>query len=504
MEEADALGDKVAILATGRLRAVGSALYLKSRYGAGYQVNILAANADDTVGLEDMVKQKLPGAEVLASQAGNLTVSLPPASVPALPGFLRLLEVQPTAALVKEWGLSDTTLEEVFLRLVAGSTEVNAALGVGGARSEHDALWERIGPDGINMFTEGGLEVQVTRGVLYSQEGESLRCPVTTETGRSKAEAQDQQLVLMGDEPAGTAERKLEAEAASVGAGVGAAAAVAVAAATATEARDRSEMEARSAAALAAVQDSKEATVQAATTSQQVMAILLKNVMLQKKQKKTNICNGCVIITLVLLALLTSPDSAVNVRLCPIGQSPQNYDSGPCVDDTSPYGQSGQDQGVEQCAPGWFLDPSTNFGTCVPSQFVLALTGCEHPVPMFSGWSGAQGCCPAPFDDFLCQSGDRCQTLSMSCGLKAALAPVVPYGTQPPPDVITVCSKQPPPPGTNVTYCADNGVCCQATDKAATHCCNHGLQCLWSSRRSEFGCANGTDDKPVAFTDPLR
>ena len=83
MEEADTLGDKVAILATGRLRAVGSALYLKSRYGAGYQVNILAANADDTVGLEEMVKQKLPGAEVLASQAGNLTVSLPPASVPA-------------------------------------------------------------------------------------------------------------------------------------------------------------------------------------------------------------------------------------------------------------------------------------------------------------------------------------------------------------------------------------------------------------------------------------
>ena len=36
MEEADALGDKVAILSRGSLRAVGSSLFLKRRFGAGY------------------------------------------------------------------------------------------------------------------------------------------------------------------------------------------------------------------------------------------------------------------------------------------------------------------------------------------------------------------------------------------------------------------------------------------------------------------------------------
>ena len=35
MEEADALGDKIAMMSQGRLRAIGSSVYLKAKYGAG-------------------------------------------------------------------------------------------------------------------------------------------------------------------------------------------------------------------------------------------------------------------------------------------------------------------------------------------------------------------------------------------------------------------------------------------------------------------------------------
>lgn len=38
MEEADVLGDKIGIMARGRLRALGSAIRLKQRFGSGYQV----------------------------------------------------------------------------------------------------------------------------------------------------------------------------------------------------------------------------------------------------------------------------------------------------------------------------------------------------------------------------------------------------------------------------------------------------------------------------------
>jgi ABC-type multidrug transport system ATPase subunit len=38
MEEADILGDRVAIMAHGSLRCIGSSLHLKQKFGAGYQV----------------------------------------------------------------------------------------------------------------------------------------------------------------------------------------------------------------------------------------------------------------------------------------------------------------------------------------------------------------------------------------------------------------------------------------------------------------------------------
>ncbi len=40
MEEADILGDRIAIMALGRLRCIGSSLRLKQRFGSGYQVAV--------------------------------------------------------------------------------------------------------------------------------------------------------------------------------------------------------------------------------------------------------------------------------------------------------------------------------------------------------------------------------------------------------------------------------------------------------------------------------
>ncbi|KDD71209.1 hypothetical protein H632_c5552p0, partial [Helicosporidium sp. ATCC 50920] len=40
MEEADILGDKIAIMARGRLKALGTPLRLKQRFGTGYQLSI--------------------------------------------------------------------------------------------------------------------------------------------------------------------------------------------------------------------------------------------------------------------------------------------------------------------------------------------------------------------------------------------------------------------------------------------------------------------------------
>ena len=38
MEEADILGDRIAIMARGKIRAIGTSVRLKQKFGAGYQV----------------------------------------------------------------------------------------------------------------------------------------------------------------------------------------------------------------------------------------------------------------------------------------------------------------------------------------------------------------------------------------------------------------------------------------------------------------------------------
>lgn len=39
--QADILGDRIAIMARGSMRCIGSSIRLKQRFGAGYQVNLL-------------------------------------------------------------------------------------------------------------------------------------------------------------------------------------------------------------------------------------------------------------------------------------------------------------------------------------------------------------------------------------------------------------------------------------------------------------------------------
>ena len=41
MEEADKLGDRIAIMADGHIQCCGSSLFLKNRLGGGYRLSII-------------------------------------------------------------------------------------------------------------------------------------------------------------------------------------------------------------------------------------------------------------------------------------------------------------------------------------------------------------------------------------------------------------------------------------------------------------------------------
>lgn len=44
MDEADFLGDRIAIMGEGRLLTLGSSVFLKSKFGVGYKLGIVKEN----------------------------------------------------------------------------------------------------------------------------------------------------------------------------------------------------------------------------------------------------------------------------------------------------------------------------------------------------------------------------------------------------------------------------------------------------------------------------
>ena len=47
MDEADILGDRIAIISTGQLKCCGSSIFLKNTFGEGYHLHMVKAEGQD-------------------------------------------------------------------------------------------------------------------------------------------------------------------------------------------------------------------------------------------------------------------------------------------------------------------------------------------------------------------------------------------------------------------------------------------------------------------------
>lgn len=136
MEEADVLGDQICIMAKGRMQAIGSSLRLKNKFGSGYRVSIIAASEHSSLLVKDTLRTQLPHTKLMDDNANNLIFSVPDQDIPLLPRLCRWLEGDGEEH-VQNWGVSQTTLEEVFIQLarladasgIATSTSISTSPG---------------------------------------------------------------------------------------------------------------------------------------------------------------------------------------------------------------------------------------------------------------------------------------------------------------------------------------------------------------------------------------
>ncbi|XP_059054824.1 cholesterol transporter ABCA5-like [Achroia grisella] len=132
MDEADILGDRKAVISKGRVRCAGTSLFLKNKFGIGYHLTLVLDGACREHQITRLVRGHVPRAEKARRHGRELSYILPHYAVHLFPPLFHAIEheiKEKTNRLgVTSYGVSMTTLEEVFLSLEGENAEETEAV----------------------------------------------------------------------------------------------------------------------------------------------------------------------------------------------------------------------------------------------------------------------------------------------------------------------------------------------------------------------------------------
>ncbi|XP_049567114.1 ATP-binding cassette sub-family A member 2 isoform X3 [Orcinus orca] len=209
MDEADLLGDRIAIISHGKLKCCGSPLFLKGAYGDGYRLTLVKRPAEPGDPQEPGLTASPPGRAQLSScsepqvsqfirkhVASCLLVSdtstelsyILPSEAAKKGAFERLfqhLERSLDALHLSSFGLMDTTLEEVFLKV----SEEDQSL----ENSEADVKESRrdVLPGAVDSWSREGHAGNLARCAELAQSQVSLQSASSVGSARGDEGAGD-------------------------------------------------------------------------------------------------------------------------------------------------------------------------------------------------------------------------------------------------------------------------------------------------------------------------
>uniref|UniRef100_A0A674GFH0 P-type phospholipid transporter n=1 Tax=Taeniopygia guttata TaxID=59729 RepID=A0A674GFH0_TAEGU len=132
MDEADILGDRVAIISQGKLFCSGSPVFLKNCFGSGFYLTLVrkmrttkmgraTVTVDLSAPLAEVIHHHIPEAKLIESIGQELIYLLPSKNFKqrSYASLFRELEETLDDLGLSSFGVSDTPLEEVFLKVTA-------------------------------------------------------------------------------------------------------------------------------------------------------------------------------------------------------------------------------------------------------------------------------------------------------------------------------------------------------------------------------------------------
>lgn len=123
--------DGIGIMAKGKLRVLGKALHLKSKFGAGYRLTAILRNEEDGIRLAEALDAVCSGTRLVGTSEGENGEIIADYGLPrfakeseVLEG-VQILEEKKTEFGVVDYSLNSTTLGEVFKKITSLSEDVH-------------------------------------------------------------------------------------------------------------------------------------------------------------------------------------------------------------------------------------------------------------------------------------------------------------------------------------------------------------------------------------------
>jgi ATP-binding cassette subfamily A (ABC1) protein 3 len=120
MDEADVLGDRICIMAEGKVQCCGSSLFLKKRFGVGYNLTLTKYPDTNTKQVQHYIESKLTEAKFIQDLHTELIYQLPEFARDKFKLFFESLDQDLAGLKLGSYGLRITSLEEVFLKIGHG------------------------------------------------------------------------------------------------------------------------------------------------------------------------------------------------------------------------------------------------------------------------------------------------------------------------------------------------------------------------------------------------
>eukprot|EP00899_Mesostigma_viride_P013992 jgi/Mesvir1/22594/Mv05014-RA.3 len=199
MTEADMLADRIAIMSQGQLRCCGSPLFLKRVFGEGYTLTVVMESASERPcpmePLSAIVTKHVPTAKLLSHVGAEISWQLPHSSLRSFEALFCELDTHKEAAAcdirvdnvlgVSSYGISGTTLEDVFLHLAAAGAQDDheGSTYDGSYHSDNSVHGARSVWAGIGTSTAGGEEgrERTVASPFSPRTGSIIRSPLPSE-----------------------------------------------------------------------------------------------------------------------------------------------------------------------------------------------------------------------------------------------------------------------------------------------------------------------------------